>query len=243
MNTEEKGLVSASIVRPLVSIDEAVKAFNEYQKLKTKLRGPGDFARFKDRDGNEKEAPTKQWRAKITRFFGINCEMILEEREDLPDGTFVIKVRYRAIAPNGMSMEGDGSCWSKTKESGKGDLYHNTRSHAHTRAKNRAVLELAGFGEVSAEEIEEDPNGRSIEDINIPKTSNKPDEAMTDAQHNKIQQLIQDKGKTEEDRAAYLATSFKGKVKTTQKGEHYAFEITKKDASVIIGELMKQVGV
>jgi hypothetical protein len=33
---------------------------------------------------------------------------------------------------------------------------HNIRSHAHTRAFNRAVSNLVGFGEVSAEEVERD---------------------------------------------------------------------------------------
>jgi hypothetical protein len=33
---------------------------------------------------------------------------------------------------------------------------HNVRSHAHTRAFNRAVSNLVGFGEVSAEEVEPD---------------------------------------------------------------------------------------
>jgi hypothetical protein len=33
---------------------------------------------------------------------------------------------------------------------------HNVRSHAHTRAFNRAVSNLCGFGEVSAEEVERD---------------------------------------------------------------------------------------
>jgi hypothetical protein len=33
---------------------------------------------------------------------------------------------------------------------------HNIRSHAHTRAFNRAVSNLVGFGEVSAEEIDRD---------------------------------------------------------------------------------------
>ena len=33
---------------------------------------------------------------------------------------------------------------------------HNVRSHAHTRAMNRAVSNLCGFGEVSAEEMERD---------------------------------------------------------------------------------------
>ena len=33
---------------------------------------------------------------------------------------------------------------------------HNIRSHAHTRAMNRAISNLVGFGEVSAEEVERD---------------------------------------------------------------------------------------
>lgn len=38
---------------------------------------------------------------------------------------------------------------------------HNIRSHAHTRAFNRAVSNLVGFGEVSAEEVQRD--GYSVE--------------------------------------------------------------------------------
>jgi hypothetical protein len=38
---------------------------------------------------------------------------------------------------------------------------HNVRSHAHTRAFNRAISNLVGFGEVSAEEIERDEAGDS----------------------------------------------------------------------------------
>ena len=41
---------------------------------------------------------------------------------------------------------------------------HNVRSHAHTRAFNRAVSNLVGFGEVSAEEVERD----SVEDEDHP---------------------------------------------------------------------------
>jgi hypothetical protein len=36
---------------------------------------------------------------------------------------------------------------------------HNIRSHAHTRAFNRAVSNLVGFGEVSAEEVDRDESG------------------------------------------------------------------------------------
>jgi len=52
--TEDK--FQTNIVRPLVSIDEAVRMFNEYQKLKQKLRGEGDFIEFTDYKGNKREA-------------------------------------------------------------------------------------------------------------------------------------------------------------------------------------------
>jgi len=157
-NTELQVQERAGFIRPLLSVDQAVEAFNQYQTLKTKLRADGDFIQFTDRKGNKKEAPTKAWRSKLTRFFGISVEVIHEDTETLPDGSFLVKALARASAPNGLYMVGDGSCWSKTKNDvdqyGRPvDIYHNTRSHAITRAKNRAVLELVGFGEVSAEEI------------------------------------------------------------------------------------------
>jgi len=158
METKELQINEAGFIRPLLGVDQAVEAFNQYQTLKMKLRGEGDFVTFVDRNGNVKEAPTKSWRSQLTRFFGISVEILSESMELLTEGSFVVKAIAKAIAPNGLFMIGDGSCWSKTKNEfdKKGnpiDIYHNTRSHAITRAKNRAVLELVGFGEVSAEEI------------------------------------------------------------------------------------------
>lgn len=46
---------------------------------------------------------------------------------------------------------------------------HNIRSHAHTRAFNRAVSNLVGFGEVSAEEVERDEHGADTGPTTVPK--------------------------------------------------------------------------
>jgi len=191
---EEKKLETQSgFIRPLLSVDQAVEAFNQYQALKTKLRGEGDFIAFTDHLGNVKEAPTKSWRSKLTRFFGISVEIVSETTEQLADGSFVVKVIAKAIAPNGLFMFGDGACWSKTKneKDRRGnpiDIYHNTRSHAITRAKNRAVLELVGFGEVSAEEInsefEEIGNTKTYQPPNYKttKTTSEPSKKITEKQ-------------------------------------------------------------
>ena len=50
--------------------------------------------------------------------------------------------------------DGDGSCFSSEKRGRGQATVHNVRAHAHTRAFNRAVANLVGFGEVSAEEME-----------------------------------------------------------------------------------------
>jgi len=189
--------VQTQIIKPLVSPDEALHAFNEYQALKKKLRGEGDFVEFRDKKGNKREAPTKQWRTKLTRFFGISVEIIKEEVEYLQDGTFIYKATARAKAPNGLYVDGDGTCWSKTKESKDAvkDIYHLTRSHAITRAKNRAVLELVGFGEVSAEEIEEGETAREVTKEVI-QTQQKEYNTSKKEYWDKIWSMIREKGIT-----------------------------------------------
>lgn len=90
--------------------------------------------------------------SRLTRFFGISVDIVKEELETLSYSSFIVRVTAKATAPNGLYIYGDGTCWSKTKEGGRRGIYHNTRSHALTRAENRAVLELVGFGEALAEE-------------------------------------------------------------------------------------------
>lgn len=136
------------------------------------------------------------WRA-IAVAFNLDVKLELERVEvsgQFLDGrdNFTYLVTYRATAPNGRTITGDGAasamekagkfkCPHQKKGARKGyaehwppdtcpdfdpdhawkrlpqeATIHNVRSHAHTRAFNRAVSNLVGFGEVSAEEIERD---------------------------------------------------------------------------------------
>ena len=117
----------------------------------------------------------KFWRAAATAF-NITLEFIEEtERELETDRGWL--VRYRAIAPNGRFVDADGSCFQSEK-SGKMKTVHNVRGHAHTRAKNRAIADLVGFGEVSYEETNgEDTYGDEPEKKAEPKPAadSKPD--------------------------------------------------------------------
>jgi hypothetical protein len=93
------------------------------------------------------------WRA-VTTAFNLTVECAAETWTNI-DGDWSCDVTYRAMAPNGRAAFGDGSCSFREKR-GAQATRHNVRSHAHTRAYNRAVSNLVGFGEVSAEEVERD---------------------------------------------------------------------------------------
>jgi hypothetical protein len=110
------------------------------------------------------------WRA-ISVAFNLSVDLV-DERRDVrglfDDGreNFGYVVVCRATAPNGRTAVGDGSVFAIEKA--RKDVVnkwatlpaqateHNVRSHAVTRAYNRAVSNLVGFGEVSAEEADPD---------------------------------------------------------------------------------------
>lgn len=158
------------IVRLPVKVEEAVSAWKEYQSLRTALKGAGDFQKFQVKQKNEfgqwetteKEAPTKQWANKLSRFFNVEVRVVtrekVDEEEDKGIKHFTWYVTAVAVAPNGLAREGEGACSSYEKVDRYGKLparaRHDVYTTAATRAKNRAILELVGFGEVSAEELE-----------------------------------------------------------------------------------------
>jgi hypothetical protein len=130
------------------------------------------------------------WRA-IAVAFNLSVEPIEESREvhgQFEDGrdNFGYVVTYKASTQTGRSATGDGSCFAVEKAKRAGDANpweslpkqsteHNVRSHAHTRAFNRAVSNLVGFGEVSAEEVDRDThNGSAVIEPDAP-TGPRPD--------------------------------------------------------------------
>ena len=139
------------LIRPIVKVEEALEAWKEYQALKEKLASEGDFVQIQN-----KKHPTKQFANKISKFFGLSVQIVKADKEADEDG-FTWHIWARATAPNGQFRESDGHCSSKERKFSH--LEHDVYATAVTRAKNRAILELAGFGEVSAEEIL-DENGK-----------------------------------------------------------------------------------
>ena len=136
------------IVRPAVTPAEAVEAWNEYQALKAAIVTPDDVQNIQGKDFLKKS----YWR-KIRTFFNLQVEIIKEERIiDERDGVVHFSILYRATDhKTGCFADGDGACSSDEK--GLDKTFHNNRATAHTRAFNRAVSNLVGGGEVSAEEV------------------------------------------------------------------------------------------
>ena len=156
------------------------------------------------------------WRA-IATAFNLSVEVQEERREQLGDDV-VWFISATATAPGGRTMTGDGACAFSEKK-GAMATDHNVRSHAITRAKNRAISDLVGFGEVSAEEInhEERAPGRgpykyeSITDPYVPPKAvlGKPeaptmDRTLTEEEVQGLQTALARSGKKEDELLGYL---------------------------------------
>jgi len=151
-NNGNKALTKANIVMPAVSPEEAVKAWNAYLDLKKRIAEPDDKQIIQGREFYKKS----YWR-KLATFFNLSVEVVEERQEKLPDGNVVFHFTCKATAPNGRYAIGTGTC--DLMEKGYRNTIHNARSTAETRAFNRAVSNLVGGGEVSAEEMEGEGNG------------------------------------------------------------------------------------
>jgi hypothetical protein len=158
---------------PVFTSVEMVNALNQYRALQRALDEsmPDQVMRLDGKPFRKKG----YWRA-IAVAFNLNVELEAERREiygQLPDDgdNYAWMVTYRATAANGRTDTGDGACTASEKSKGRlRPSEHNVRSHAHTRAYNRAVSNLVGFGEVSAEEIDREgdvptrrPEKRAVE--------------------------------------------------------------------------------
>jgi hypothetical protein len=142
------------MIRPLATPDEALEAWQAFQLLKAKLVTADDIQPVQGKNAIKKSG----WR-KIAAAFGLDTELVSEERIPSPNGPgFTVETTVRATAPNGRHADGVGSCDTGESRFRKNSdhIEHDVRSTAYTRACNRAISDLVGGGEVSAEEMRAD---------------------------------------------------------------------------------------
>lgn len=137
----------ARIVMPAVSVDEAAAFWKQYEDLKSKLITPNDTQMI----GEESFLKKSFWR-KLATCFNLSDEIVEKEIARTASGN-IVRAEYvvRCTAPNGRSSVGIGI--QTRSEYGGNHPEHDIPATAHTRAKNRAISDLVGGGEVSAEEV------------------------------------------------------------------------------------------
>lgn len=141
---------------PVFSGEQMAEAFSAYRQLQATLDKamPEAIMKIQGRLFRKKI----YWRT-VRTAFNLSVTMTTERRDER-EGDWGWLVTYRAVAPNGKAADGDGACYASEKPGRGQATEHNVRSHAHTRAFNRAVSNLVGFGEVSAEEADREERPR-----------------------------------------------------------------------------------
>ena len=156
----------STTIAPLQTVDvQAAADFMEnYQELVDALLDETDYQQIGDKNAKKKSA----WR-KLATAFNISDEPVTKEiiRDECHR---IISAHYevKAVLPNGRTAYGVGSCsiWDKISKKDEREptpfelrkrftnAEHDIIGTAHTRAKSRAIADLIGAGEVSAEELE-----------------------------------------------------------------------------------------
>jgi hypothetical protein len=137
----------------LPDVATARAAMARYQELCEAVLEPTDWQAA----GDDRRFVKKSGWTKLAKAYGVSIAFVREtDLERDHDGRLVrASARVRATAPDGRSWESGGAAALGERRHTKPE--HDLPSTAETRAANRAISNLIGFGEVSAEEVDADP--------------------------------------------------------------------------------------
>ncbi|PMP83312.1 MAG: hypothetical protein C0175_01990 [Caldisericum exile] len=153
IDSDEKAITPITeVVMPNVQM--TIEVMKLFQEIKEKVLDDNDIVII----SNKRYIKRSGWR-KIALAFNITTEIKEIQREKIDD-KYVVRVVARAIAPNGRTSEEVGISDSSEFTGNLKASMHNIESKAVTRAINRAISNLVGGGELSAEEIIEGPEDK-----------------------------------------------------------------------------------
>jgi len=142
-----------AMVQPAVSADDALVQFKAFREIKERCLAKDDIIAIA---GNPYITKTG-WR-KIKTIFNLSEEILQSKRIVDQDGTVRWVYRVRAMASNGAHADAEMACSDK-EDFSWADRTHTKKkpesaimAMAQTRAFNRAISDLVGGGEISAEE-------------------------------------------------------------------------------------------
>ena len=215
----------------LIPDERSVEAFAAYQRLQAQL----DTA-LKDCTCKIKGKLYRKksyWRA-VGMSFKLSVDLLQEQQLTAPNNEkdWGWMATYCARAMNGQYAVGDGACFASEKRGN--DTVHNVRSAAHTRAYNRAVSNLVGFGEVSAEEFnrEAPPNAAATANNMAAAATSKT--SITSDQRSKIYAMLNPAKRAGRDPKEYLQGIYN---ELELVGVHSTKDLTKEEASRVIDKL------
>ena len=170
-----------AIVTP-ADVDQIIQMLKAFDDFKNKALSKNDYAVIK----GKKSVKRSGW-SKYAVACNVSTEL-REERVEERDGHRIYHFVYRAIhLPSGRYADAAGSASEKEKsEEEWNHPEHDVRSLAQTRAYNRAISNLVGGGEISAEELStDDRTGASRpppsqQQTRSPPEAPKPSEELTD---------------------------------------------------------------
>ena len=182
-----------------LDVESLVALVDAFDKFKSMVLKESDF--WVDTRENKRRVKKSGW-LKYALACNLNLEKI-EEREvdkETPPGSgkwvTIYHFDYRAIAQTGRYAEGSGSASSSERESSD-KMIHDTRSLAQTRAMNRAISNLVGGGEVSAEEVmtgrrhvKSTQNPKKKPKTKKPKEKKVPEEPLVDPDEERVKTTL-----------------------------------------------------
>ena len=139
-----------ALVRPLGTTPGIVAVWQEFLALKARLLTDDDYQQIGGRNYTKKSG----WR-KLATAFGLSLEILDTHRHDRGDDSWYYVCLVNVSAPNGRHAQAEGVCDSLERKFSHPE--HDTRATAQTRAYNRAIADLIGGGETSAEELHDSP--------------------------------------------------------------------------------------
>lgn len=169
---------AVGILRPADSLDRIAEAFHEYQQVCEKILTKDDYQTYEGKPRKKKSA----WRKLATAFnvstVVVTKEIERDENRNVISALFTIEAQAgnRRTPGTGYCEVTEKCCPTRTgqkcrKATWKGHYCcengcdgrkhwshanHDIIATAETRAKNRAIADLIGCGEVSAEELSDD---------------------------------------------------------------------------------------
>jgi len=164
-----------SIVRPLVTTDQALASFREYEALTKALLQPSDFQTFINEQGKQARFIKKRGLRRLAVHYGFNTELLDERLGHKHDPAICARVRFpevfkdlkdcgcplqfaryvvKVTAPNGRVVIQPGLCsTNERRKFTRPD--HDLATTAYTRAVSRAIADMIGIADPDAEEARE----------------------------------------------------------------------------------------